>query len=103
MEGLDTRGAIMTMAQGLIRNDARVSRAFKAMCARGLAASDAEVEIALALVCCIWETSRGMADRFAQVCDGLANGMTADQLFPDSIQDSRQSPRAYGPLGAKAG
>jgi hypothetical protein len=91
------RDAILHTVRHMIGNDPRVGRAFQALCARGLAPSDCEAEIALALVCCIWETSRGMADRFAAVCDGLASGFTVDDLCPTSLQDSRRTARAYEP------
>jgi hypothetical protein len=96
------RDAVMGTVQGMIRNSSRVARASDAMRARGLSQGAVETEIALALVCCIWETSRGLPDRFAQVCDGLAKGLTTEQMFPNTIKDSRKTPRAYGPSGAKA-
>jgi hypothetical protein len=85
----------MRTAQVLIRDDTRVAHAFRAMRDRGLPKDAVEVEIALALVCCIWETSRGLPDRFAQVCEGLAGALTIEQLFPDSLRDSRQTLRGY--------
>jgi hypothetical protein len=91
------RDGLLQTVRRMIGGDPRASRAFNTLRAKGLAQSDCEAEIALALVCCIWETSRGMADRFAAVCDGLASGMSVDDLCPTSLQDSRRSARAYVP------
>ncbi|MGD0190929.1 MAG: hypothetical protein ABSD74_09335 [Rhizomicrobium sp.] len=97
------RDAILQTVRGIVRSDPRAGRAFNALRAKGFAPSHCEVEIALALICCIWETSRGMADRFAAVCDGLASGFSVDDLCPTSLQDSRRTARAYVPPRSEYG
>ncbi len=100
-QSLSARDAIMRTVRSMIADDPHAARAFWAMSDQGFAKVAIEVEIALAFVCCLWETSRGMTDRFAQVCEGLANGLTAEQLFPDSLRDGRRTQRSYEPPGMK--
>jgi len=94
-DSLAARNGILQTVRSLIAHDRRVARAFQALSRSVKAGRDAEIELALAFVCCIWETSRGSPDRFAEVCDGLARGLTIEQLFPDSPRDGRRSQRSY--------
>ena len=101
-QSLAASGAVMRTVRGLIAREPRVGGAFMALCARGMAQADAEVEIALAFVCCLFETSRGHGDRFEAVCSGLGSGMSVEQMFPDTVSDSRRTQRTYERSGAKA-
>lgn len=95
-DSLAARNTILQTVRALIANDGRAARAFQAL-SRSANPQDAQAELALAFVCCIWETSRGLPDRFAEVCDGFASGLTTEQLFANSLRDSRRSQRSYEP------
>lgn len=102
LDSLAARDAILRSVRALIASDTRVAQAFRALSRTAMARSEVEAELALAFVCCMWETSRGMPDRFPAVCEGLASGMSMEQLFPTSIRDSRRSKRSYAPRGGNA-
>jgi hypothetical protein len=92
---LEARDAVLRTVRGLIQGDSRAARAYAAMSGGGFSPAGAEVEIALVLMGSIWESSRGMPDRFADLCDGLAKGLTVEQMLGETLQDCRRSQRAY--------
>jgi hypothetical protein len=97
---LEARDAVLRTARELIGADSRAARAYAAMTRGGFTPAGSEAEIALILMGAIWETSRGLPDRFADLCDGLAKGLTVEQLLAESLQDSRRTQRAYRGRGA---
>ena len=99
-DSLAVRDAVLRTARGIIRDDSRAARAYAALNGGGFSPAGAEVEIALVLMGAIWESSRGLPDRFADICDGLANGLTVEQMLGESLQESRRTQRAYGGAGA---
>ena len=84
-ESLVARDAVLHTVRKLIVSDPRVARAFQSLSRASKANS--ETELALGLMCCLWETSRGLPNRFGAVCDGLAGGLTIEQLFPNSFRE----------------
>jgi hypothetical protein len=98
-ESLAARDAVMESTRSFIKEHPRAALAYSTLNGRGFSQMDAEVEIALVLMGAVWESSRGLPDRFADLCDGLAQGLSVEQMLAQSFTDSRRTRRSYGRAG----
>jgi hypothetical protein len=70
----------------LIRNNPEASAAFEAISKRR-SAQFAQVEVARAIVGCLWEVNKGMPNRLPLVLLSLAAGRRVSELFAESFYD----------------
>jgi hypothetical protein len=85
---VSTTQELRRAVRDMIRNDPDVARAHSAMRRRrGLSKQDAQDELARGLIGCMWETWRGMPNRWCAVLQALAQGTSAAALFPDELYE----------------
>jgi hypothetical protein len=66
----------------IIRCNEHARTAFHALQARGMPESEAENEIARALLGCVWEMYQGLPNRFGSAMDELCYDTSVTDLFP---------------------
>ena len=79
---------VMAVVENILREDEDAQLTYDALIARGLSEQDSRDEIARALLGCLWETNKGMPDRWWDVLSGLRDGRTCAELFPDALYDA---------------
>jgi hypothetical protein len=76
---------MMRAIRNLIRENEDVRLTVKALEARGLPRGEAELKITRAFLGCFWEVHHGMPDRWPAVLQGLREGKSSSELFPDGL------------------
>jgi hypothetical protein len=74
----------------ILRRHADGKATYKALREQGLTKTQAEEEIACALMACMWETLKGWPNRWSSVLAELRNGRSTTELFPDALYEDAQ-------------
>ena len=79
---------LKTTIESLKRENPAVQQTHRVLLNHSLSVEEADVEIARALLGCLWEQRRGLPNRWFAVLKGLRDGRSAAELFPDSLYES---------------
>jgi hypothetical protein len=77
--------ALKQVVKDLLRENPDARLAVDAICKRGMSRREAEAEIGRAFLACMWETSKGMPNRWLAVLESMREGRTTTELFPDAL------------------
>ncbi len=84
----DERAAVvLEQVESMLQQNEDVRQTYDALLARGQSAEEAKLELARALLGCLWEVWHKHPDRWDDVLKGLRDGQSTDELFPDALYD----------------
>jgi hypothetical protein len=83
--GAILNGQLTELVRGVLLESKDARNTFDAMLRRGLSPDQAEAEIGMALLGCIWRQSIGHANLWTTTLQAMREGHAARELFPDVL------------------